>query len=641
MKPHLAKFCCFFALLSSFHVSANSELSLWEETYANALKSDQTRAISLLQDRYNGLKPGIEKLYISSKLHGFMMLNGQPYHSQKTAFNDEFTAHEKQFIDALNYEEQLNFSSASKRYLSLLEYAEEINSIDGKIIFEYHLCRVLNRQAQYQQANVYCSSLSTHIQDVSTSILPKHMALRVIANNQEFLGNYQAALDTYQSLLSSIPNYVDSSGVYNDAGLLLSTLGHFEKAKQYINIALSMRSENMSELKLAQSHHSMGDVTLDRGEYQTAITHFTQSKQIVEKYNYLIGLTYAQLGLGKAYIGLGDFDQGTRYLLDALDSATQQENPQIRGEIYLTLALSHKENSKNLAAIDFAQQTLDLAESIGSERLETKALKLLAEISELEGDFHLALQYYRSYARSELSKRNQEHRSAFVALDTARRNNVGNIASANLASENSQLREQLTRLEEKNHLAAFAIVLLTLGFIGYVFYRRNETKHWEKDSLTGALNRSSAIKEIKRQKMFRDGDLKHLILLIDLDNFKKINDEFGHSAGDFVLKNVVTHIQTQLYSTDIVGRFGGEEFVVLLTEVDELDVAERVEQLHQAISNIEFKSECRQVISITASLSYLATSKALNDFDELYSILDHTLYKAKKEGQNCIIDAYQ
>ncbi|WP_434998377.1 hypothetical protein ACRZ5S_06210 [Vibrio scophthalmi] len=181
MNRILVKLTCSFALLATFPSNSQDLHSQWEETYANALKSDKSRALSLLQDRYNALEPGIEKLYVSSKLHGFMILNGQPYHSKKHLFDAEFTAHEKNFIDALNAEEQLDFASANQRYRSLLKYAEKKDSLDGKIIFEYHLCRVLNRQAQYQQANVYCSSLNTHIEDTPNALLPKHMAHRIIA----------------------------------------------------------------------------------------------------------------------------------------------------------------------------------------------------------------------------------------------------------------------------------------------------------------------------------------------------------------------------------------------------------------------------------------------------------------------------
>ena len=640
MTQYLSKLISLLSLLCAFQAGATNETIQWEEAYENAIQSNDSRALSLLNDRYNALEPGIEKLYISSKLHGFMMLHKQPYYGNPSSSDDAFSASEKRFIDALNSEEQLDFSSAVNVYLSLLEYAEQQNSMDGKILFEYHLCRVFNRQAQYYEANKYCTSLDAHITDAPSSILPKHIALRVIANNQEFLGDYQAALDTYQSLLADIPPYFDSSGVYNDAGLLLSTLGHFNKAKEYILTALKMRSNNASQLKLAQSHHSMGKITLKNGDYEMAITHFMQSKLILEKYNHLIGLTFAQLGLGQAHIGLGDFKQGTRYLLNALDSAAKQDNAQIRGEIYLTLALAHRDQSKYFASMASAQQALNLAESIGSERLQSQALKLLAEIAEKQGNFSLALVYYRAYAKSELNKKDKEHRTAFVALDAEKRDYINQMQLTYLTKKNQFLRSKIQNLENKYHLALFIIVLLVLSFAGYIRYRRTKSAQSELDILTGTLNRATAIREIKSKVMLTNTDLKHVLVLIELDNFNHINNSYGQQMGVRAQRHAADVLKNQTNSNDIVGRLSDAEFVVLFTEMDELDVTEKVAQLHQAISKTMVISGTRQSLHATASVSYLATSKSLNDFDELYLILRQSLYEAKLDGKNCLVDAY-
>ncbi|MBA5762940.1 diguanylate cyclase [Vibrio sp. 404] len=640
MKMLLAKVLALSSLFTSIHSYAQSDRAQWEEAYANALKSNEQRALSLLQDRYNSLQPGVEKLYVSSKLHGFMLLHGQPYYGNKNALYSEFTSKEERFVDALNSEEQLDFISARKGYLSLLQDADNINSLDGKILLEYHLCRVLNRQALYHQAEVYCSSLNTHIKDIKDPILPKYKALRVIGNNQEFIGNYQAALNSYQQLIAIVPNYVDSSGVYNDTGLLLSNLGHYEQAKKYINIALTMRNALGIPLKLAQTHHSMGKVTLQQKEYELATSHFMQSKLISQRYDYHYGITYAQLGLGQAHIGLGNFERGTRELLDALDSAAKQENAHIRGEIYLTLASAHQKQSKYIAALDFAHQALNLAETIRSERLSAQSLKTLAEISELQGNYSVALNYYRNYAKSELSKRDKENKSAFVALDATRRDYLNEIQTKNLSKENQKLREQNSSLEQYNDISGFAIGLLLMLILVLFAYQRRKTALLELDALSGALNRAACIRNIKKQPATNHPDYRSVLLLIDLDDFKGINDCYGHPTGDRALKHVIEIIKSQMNSRDITGRLGGEEFIVLFKDVDELDVQERVERLHQVIANTMFSSECRQSVKLTASISYLATTKALNDFDELYSILDQALYQAKRNGKNCVVDAY-
>nr|WP_232055161.1 diguanylate cyclase [Vibrio taketomensis] len=95
-----------------------------------------------------------------------------------------------------------------------------------------------------------------------------------------------------------------------------------------------------------------------------------------------------------------------------------------------------------------------------------------------------------------------------------------------------------------------------------------------------------------------------------------------------------------LKSGDFIGRLGGEELLVLLKEVDEIDVEFRVQQLHSAIAHSAPQTNNFQPVSLSASCSYLATSKALSDFNELYAILDQALCQIKRKGNNQIIDAF-
>ncbi|OXE30568.1 GGDEF domain-containing protein, partial [Vibrio parahaemolyticus] len=84
----------------------------------------------------------------------------------------------------------------------------------------------------------------------------------------------------------------------------------------------------------------------------------------------------------------------------------------------------------------------------------------------------------------------------------------------------------------------------------------------------------------------------------------------------------------------------GEEFVLLLKNVDEIDVPFRVQSLHKTISEKQIKTERNEDLRVTASLAYLSTSMPLTNFDELYSILDQALYQAKRNGKNAVVDAY-
>jgi len=122
------------------------------------------------------------------------------------------------------------------------------------------------------------------------------------------------------------------------------------------------------------------------------------------------------------------------------------------------------------------------------------------------------------------------------------------------------------------------------------------------------------------------------VIMADLDNFKKLNDTYGHQAGDIVLREVATIIQSKCRQTDIVGRYGGEEFVVMLTGARIKDAAEIGEKIRAAVEARKFKFR-NAAYSTTISIGVAEYTNEKTK-DELVHRADTALYKAKGEGKN-------
>lgn len=174
-----------------------------------------------------------------------------------------------------------------------------------------------------------------------------------------------------------------------------------------------------------------------------------------------------------------------------------------------------------------------------------------------------------------------------------------------------------------------------LDVIKKINFMYSHTRHLSlTDALTGLYNRrhfdSTVEREFLRSKRY-GGDLT--LAIIDIDFFKKINDTYGHLCGDYVLKEVAYMIQDNFRKTDIVFRYGGEEFVVILTETS-LDGSKiPLERLRQAIENYKFKYE-NNVIKVTVSIG-----AASNSYDNINTVIlnaDKALYEAKSSGRNRI-----
>lgn len=152
------------------------------------------------------------------------------------------------------------------------------------------------------------------------------------------------------------------------------------------------------------------------------------------------------------------------------------------------------------------------------------------------------------------------------------------------------------------------------------------------DSLTGTLNRAAVIETANH--ILNEKSLA--LIVLDIDFFKQINDSFGHLVGDDVICGVVKAVAQCLPSTGALGRVGGEEFTVLLTDCDYPQAYNVAEQMREAIANWDFcLSVPRQV---TASFGVSWTSSGSN-FSIAYGSADEALYKAKHSGRNCVVRA--
>jgi two-component system cell cycle response regulator len=124
---------------------------------------------------------------------------------------------------------------------------------------------------------------------------------------------------------------------------------------------------------------------------------------------------------------------------------------------------------------------------------------------------------------------------------------------------------------------------------------------------------------------------------LDVDHFKSINDKFGHPGGDEVLRHVAYRIRDVIRSIDIPGRFGGEEFVVILPNTNSGDAFAIAERVRKGISSEPFKLEDEnkaiQKVSITISIGISCIEKGETD-EEVYRTADTALYQAKNEGRD-------
>ena len=122
--------------------------------------------------------------------------------------------------------------------------------------------------------------------------------------------------------------------------------------------------------------------------------------------------------------------------------------------------------------------------------------------------------------------------------------------------------------------------------------------------------------------------------MLDADHFKSVNDVHGHQAGDEALRRIADTVRDNLRAADVVGRYGGEEFLVLLPDADRGTAARVAERVRQAIADGPAGAEAQGVTPVTVSLGVAAVDPAAEDLDELIRRADHALLQAKQNGRN-------
>jgi diguanylate cyclase (GGDEF) domain len=185
-------------------------------------------------------------------------------------------------------------------------------------------------------------------------------------------------------------------------------------------------------------------------------------------------------------------------------------------------------------------------------------------------------------------------------------------------------------------------LVMLVGSIGFILLTKEKLdleliKAASYDELTGVFNRRTFILRAKEFiSLYARKKEQISFLLMDIDKFKRINDTYGHFAGDIVLKEFADRIRAQLREDDLFGRYGGEEFTVLLPRADEKASEEIAENLRRTIENASVIVDTEIKYTISIGIVTLIPDSETN-VDVLYKLSDNALYEAKTQGRNCIV----
>ncbi len=253
-------------------------------------------------------------------------------------------------------------------------------------------------------------------------------------------------------------------------------------------------------------------------------------------------------------------------------------------------------------------------------------------------EFSPVLQSQREIARAQAVAEELDHISSSVRTELARHeagmkrfkdrisrlaDNKDRLTWQELCSEAERILQPTLQLASRISNAYEALQLQTDHLRTFTEVRT--------DPLTGLCNRRALEESLSGEIARRDRHEEVFsVAIIDIDHFKRINDTEGHLTGDRIIKTVATALDREARQTDVVARFGGEEFVVVMPKTDIEGALVAAERLRQ-----EVQQNCTQVTPVTVSVG-VATVTEEEDAESLMTRADEALYQAKHDGRNCV-----
>jgi len=424
---------------------------------------------------------------------------------------------------------------------------------------------------------------------------------------------------------------------------VLRGMGDYTQALALNQEALDWDTAQKAPMALSVDRFLRGRILLLMGKYEEAIDEFNESGRISAQFDDTQGVAFVDVRVCEARIALGQLNRARPACNSALKTFTATK--------YWDQA---KDTKALLARIDLAQGNPDRALAMLNEVLDHQGADLLptrvAELYEWRARTNAALRNYRD-AYLDLT----EYMSRYTAINDAERSRKAAALRARFETDreierNASLKRELAESQERtqrqaqqlrwNAIAVLSAVLVIAMLVYFLItnyrYRQQLVRLASQDGLTGLPNRRRTA-ELAKAALAAAGEAGTplAIAIIDMDHFKIINDRCGHATGDHVLKGFAHASRSALRPNDVLGRWGGEEFLLIMPEAN-LEVAlATLERLRTLTFGIHLPSSGAGLrVSVSAGVTIY--DRVVRSLDELIARADSALYVAKNEGRDLV-----
>lgn len=493
---------------------------------------------------------------------------------------------------------------------------------------------------------------------VKKSYIEKKNILEYIeeANNHNKESHYRKALDILQKALT-LGESIDDLGliakVHNNMGKTKFYLGNYDKAMEHYMLALPLYEKLNNKKGTGNVLLNIGSVYALQEQLENALKYFNQSLELCKSIDDKQGVCFALNNAATIYRRTGEKEKAKNMFLESAEiSKTLGDKVQL-SKCLSNIGLIESDLNNHKNALEYSLKALQIEKELNCKRtlcfvlfqvgeayfaLEDsknmhhylkEALQMSKEANQKHVEMYCCIIYYTYYEKIEDYKEALKYYKLY-----SKQNEIIFHENRSKAISELQIKYDIYKNEKEKEIYRLKnIELLELNKKLQSAYKELENLH-KIDYLTKLYNRK-AITEIMDKELFiKNNESPFIICIADIDDFKKVNDIYGHTAGDRVLSHFSNILKQSLRKTDYIGRWGGEEFLILLPNTNLEEGTKIIKRLRKIISDKEF-NYLGQAINITMSFGYGCFNKHLN-MNECINQADKCLYKGKNSGKNCI-----
>ncbi|MGV2872968.1 tetratricopeptide repeat-containing diguanylate cyclase [Colwellia sp. E150_009] len=521
----------------------------------------------------------------------------------------------------------------------------------AKIMINLDIFRgvILQRQGRYRLSETILKKAK------QVALNHKYTYLAVLAKQE--LAYTKSLTQIYQTSLTELQQaYLEAFAIHDEFliakinevyGAIYGYMHDYEKSIEYYQKALSSYQQLGYPAHQVEAIYGLASTYRYWKNYELAIEYYQRYQEDIDfSPNNIDGKFYAAYGIAMSKAEQGDCSQA----LISIDYAISIEGLiDYKAELYkrksqCLLKLGRLDEAQT--ALDKASDIFDTLPELTGTHWQIELYEISAELAEAQGHSQEAYQLLKLFNKKEIEliKKNMSDRLLHIrgTLEAERQDVEISLLQQNAKVQQLQFEQQKQSNIIQDYLMAFVFLLVFfMFFLAYFQWYHNKklTRLSVRDPLSNSFNRRYVFNFLHKLVNANRSDKNTVsIMVIDIDDFKQVNDLYGHPFGDKVIRKIAEIGTEILRIDDVIGRVGGEEFLCVLPRIDAVQCLHIAQRFVNKVNEHEFTTEVAdnqtQKVKVTVSVGLSTTSKNTKTSSELYVQADKALYHAKASGKN-------